>query len=142
MSANAGGYWDDAFSPHAPAGQVFPEANKKVRVARQDQHRLQRPCGEAVGGGSAVVASFYGGGKGERLSRYTASGERFNANALTAAHKTLPFGTRLRVCRSGCVVVRVNDRGPFARGRALDLSRAAACAIGLPGVGAVTITRL
>lgn len=86
-----------------------------------------------------VRASWYGGG--EYLSHHTASGERFNANAYTAAHRSLAFGTRLRVCRARCVVVRVNDRGPFVRGRSLDLSRAAARAIGLSGVGLVSITR-
>lgn len=87
-----------------------------------------------------VRASWYGGG--EYLSRHTASGERFNASAFTAAHRSLAFGTRLRVCHIRCVVVRVNDRGPYAHGRSLDLSRAAARAIGLSGVGVVSITRL
>ena len=91
-----------------------------------------------------VRASFYGGG--EYLNRRTANGERFDPHALTAAHRSLPFGTRLRVCRTArCVIVRINDRGPNIRtGRALDLSRAAAQAIGLTrsGVGSVSITRL
>lgn len=86
-----------------------------------------------------AVASWYGPGfHGKR----TASGERFDQNAMTAAHKTLPFGTRLRVCRSGCINVRINDRGPHIRGRSLDLSTAAARAIHLSGVGRVTIERL
>jgi len=80
-------------------------------------------CGPARA--ETVRASWYGGGGHERLSRHTASGERFDPRALTAAHRTLPFGTRVRVCRAGCVVVRINDRGPFVRGRSLDLSRAA-----------------
>jgi rare lipoprotein A len=66
----------------------------------------------------------------DRLAgRLTANGERYDPEALTAAHRTLPFGTRLRVTRldTGAeVVVRINDRGPFVRGRVLDLSRAAA----------------
>ena len=63
------------------------------------------------------------------LTSMTASGERMNPAALTAAHRTLPFGTKLKVTnqRNGkTVVVRINDRGPFVRGRVIDLSRAAA----------------
>ncbi|WP_271438507.1 septal ring lytic transglycosylase RlpA family protein [Pontixanthobacter luteolus] len=77
------------------------------------------------------VASYYG----RRFhGRKTANGERFNMNALTAAHRTLPFGTEVRVTnpRNGkSVTVRINDRGPFARSRTIDLSRAAATEIGL-----------
>lgn len=83
-------------------------------------------------GGGTMVATWYGGG--ERLSSHTASGERFNRGGLTAAHRTLPFGTRLRVTnpRTGLTtVVRVNDRGPFANGASLDLARGAARAIGM-----------
>jgi rare lipoprotein A len=63
------------------------------------------------------------------LTSMTASGERMNPAALTAAHRTLPFGTKLKVVnkRNGkTVVVRINDRGPFIKGRVIDLSRAAA----------------
>jgi rare lipoprotein A len=80
---------------------------------------------------STVVVSFYG----ERFrGKRTASGERFNPDALTAAHRSLPFGTRVKVTnpRNGLsVIVRVNDRGPFVRGRVADLSKAAARSIGL-----------
>lgn len=70
----------------------------------------------------------------------TASGERVSPGALTAAHRTLPFGTWVRVTHDGrSVTVRINDRGPFRRGRSIDLSRGAARAIGLDGVGAVTL---
>ncbi|GAB4343424.1 MAG: hypothetical protein Fur0042_06450 [Cyanophyceae cyanobacterium] len=84
-------------------------------------------------------ASWYGPGFS---GRPTASGERFNPNDLTAAHRTLPFGTRVRVTypRTGrSVVVRINDRGPFIRGRTIDLSAGAARQIGLysSGVGQV-----
>ncbi len=88
------------------------------------------------------MASWYGPGF---QGRRTASGERFNAHALTAAHKTLPFGTRVRVVNrqnGRSVVVRINDRGPHVRGRMIDLSRAAARAIGLSGAAKVAITRL
>jgi rare lipoprotein A len=83
------------------------------------------------------MASYYGNESGSR----TASGQRFNQNAMTAAHRTLPFGTKLRVTHGGrSVVVTVNDRGPFIRGRVLDLSTGAARAVGLTcaGVGRVT----
>jgi rare lipoprotein A len=83
------------------------------------------------------VASFYGNESGSK----TASGQRFSQNALTAAHRSLPFGTKLRVTHGGrSVVVTINDRGPFIRGRVLDLSTGAARAIGLTsaGVGRVT----
>ena len=89
----------------------------------------------------SVISSWYGPGfNGLR----TANGERFNQHALTAAHKTLPFGTRLKVCFKRCAVVRVNDRGPYIHGRSLDLSKGAADAIGLTnsGVGHVKVTRL
>tara|TARA_R110001592_G_scaffold166438_1_gene401475 strand:- start:579 stop:935 length:357 start_codon:yes stop_codon:yes gene_type:complete len=76
--------------------------------------------------------------------RTTANGERFDMWSYTAAHKTLPFGTRLRVCYKGCVDVRINDRGPYISGRHLDLSYGAASAIGLlgPGVAWTTVTYL
>jgi rare lipoprotein A len=86
----------------------------------------------------AEVASVYGGSDGLCGSR-TASGERLNCGAMTAAHRTLPFGTLIQVCHNGCVVVRINDRGPFVRGRHIDLSPAAARAIGLKQTGHVTI---
>lgn len=72
------------------------------------------------------TASYYG--KAHHGKR-TASGERFNQNALTAAHRTLAFGTRVRVTNldnGRSVVVRINDRGPFGRGRIIDVSKAAA----------------
>lgn len=85
----------------------------------------------------ATIASWYDCAKpGEcSKSKITASGERFNPNALTAAHKTLPFGTKVRITHKGkSVVVRINDRGPFIKGRHIDLSRAAARKIGCHGV--------
>ena len=87
-------------------------------------------------------ASWYGQGfHGKR----TASGERFNTHALTAAHRSLPFGSRIQVTntRTGrSVVVRINDRGPYAHGRVIDLSKGAAQAVGISGVGKVKLTRL
>ncbi|QAU44314.1 septal ring lytic transglycosylase RlpA family protein [Bradyrhizobium guangzhouense] len=83
------------------------------------------------------MASYYGNESGSR----TASGARFNQNAMTAAHRTLPFGTKVRVTHGGqSVIVTINDRGPFVRGRVLDLSTGAARAIGLTGAGVGRVT--
>jgi rare lipoprotein A len=88
-------------------------------------------------GRSFSMASFYGNESGSR----TASGQRFNQNAMTAAHRSLPFGTKLRVTHGGSsVIVTINDRGPFIRGRVLDLSTGAARAIGLTGAGVGRVT--
>ncbi len=88
------------------------------------------------------IASHYGKGDGYG-GRRTASGERLNPNGLTAAHRSLPFGTRLRVHHRGrSVVVRVNDRGPHVRGRCLDLSWGAAMALGISGLAPVTLSRM
>ena len=87
------------------------------------------------------VASWYGPGF---HGRRTASGEVYDQDALTAAHRSLPFGTRVRVTNlenGRAVEVRINDRGPFVGGRVIDVSRAAARVIGLigPGVGRVRL---
>jgi rare lipoprotein A len=83
------------------------------------------------------MASYYGNESGSR----TASGQRMNASAMTCAHRNLPFGTKLRVTHGGrSVVVTVNDRGPFVRGRVLDLSTGAARVIGLTGAGVGRVT--
>jgi len=109
------------FEANASIGPFMPEASAPVRTG-----------GRSFSG----VASFYGNEAGNK----TASGARFNQNAMTAAHRSLPFGTKLRVTHgSRSVVVTVNDRGPFIKGRVLDLSKGAASAIGLTsrGVGKV-----
>ena len=88
------------------------------------------------------VASWYGPGF---HGRATASGARFDQHAMTAAHRTLPFGTRLKVTYRGrAVTVTVNDRGPYIRGRVLDLSKGAASRLGLipAGVGEVCYERV
>jgi rare lipoprotein A len=90
----------------------------------------------------ASTASWYDCAKPGQCSksRRTANGEKFNPNALTAAHRTLPFGTKVRVTHKGkSVIVRINDRGPFIKGRTIDLSRAAARKIGCHGVCKVSI---
>lgn len=97
--------------------------------------------------GRVTTTSFSGGGSG--IASYywqpqrVASGGMFNPNAMTAAHKTLPFGTRVRVTNHNTgrsAVVTINDRGPFVRGRVIDLSRAAAGAVGMIGSGLARVT--
>ena len=81
-----------------------------------------------------MVSSYYWQGQ------KTATGEHYNSEGLTAAHKTLPFGTKLRVTYKGkSVTVRVNDRGPFIKGRQLDLSRGAAQRLGMLNAGVATV---
>jgi rare lipoprotein A len=97
---------------------------------------------KASSGEQAGVASWYGPGF---HGRRTANGERFDMNALTAAHRTLPLGTQVRVTntRNGqSVVVRINDRGPYVGHRVIDLSKASAQAIGVSGLTKVSIARL
>jgi rare lipoprotein A len=87
-------------------------------------------------------ASWYGPGF---QGRQTANGERFDTNEMTAAHRTLPFGTKVKVTNKSTgktVVVRINDRGPYAHGRVIDLSKASAQAIGISGVANVTLAKL
>ena len=93
----------------------------------------------ALGRESYGIASWYGAGfKGNR----TASGEKFDPKALTAAHPTLPFGTLVEVSRRDrkkSVIVVVTDRGPYAAGRSIDLSRAAARRLHMSYLGAVPV---
>ena len=95
--------------------------------------------GVSASSAQTMLASWYGPGF---HGRTTANGESYNMYGLTAAHKTLPFGTKLRVCYQRCVDVRINDRGPYIGARELDLSYGAAKAVGLvyPGVANVSIS--
>ena len=86
---------------------------------------------DAPGATASGKASYY---SDRHQGARTASGEQYNKNAMTAAHRTLAFGTRVRVTNLNNqrqTVVRINDRGPFSRGRIIDLSRAAASQIGM-----------
>ena len=127
-------------------GGGITEASAKSRHHHHRHHHHAHHAGNSswrdanasIGGGSgrgfSGMASYYGNESGSR----TASGQRMNANAMTAAHRSLPFGTKLRVTHGDrSVVVTINDRGPFIRGRVLDLSTGAARAIGLGGLGRV-----
>ncbi|QOZ74348.1 septal ring lytic transglycosylase RlpA family lipoprotein [Bradyrhizobium sp. CCBAU 53351] len=135
-------------------GGTATEASAKSRHHRHHHHRhhaqtdtnatsdwrnANASMNPTSGGGHSFsgMASYYGNESGSR----TASGQRFNQNALTAAHRSLPFGTKLRVTHRGSsVIVTINDRGPFIRGRVLDLSTGAARAIGLTGAGVGRVT--
>lgn len=131
-------------------GGGITEASAKSRHHHRHHHHAHkahhagntswRDANASVGGSGrsfSGMASFYGNESGSK----TASGARFNQNAMTAAHRSLPFGTKLKVTHGDrSVVVTINDRGPFIRGRVLDLSTGAARAVGLTsrGVGKVT----
>jgi rare lipoprotein A len=117
--------FDESFAPFDdPAAVAVPEH-------AVDLATVEPAPEQAIGGG---VASWYGR---EFAGRRTANGERFDPNQLTAAHRTLPFGTRVRVTNAvgESVVVRINDRGPFHGGRVIDLSQAAAAKLGLVRAG-------
>lgn len=115
-----------SFAPFAgkPGPIIIPPHAVNIAAISPRLERRETSLGRGV-------ASYYG----KRFAgRRTANGERFDPQKLTAAHKTLPFGSRVRVTnpRNGrSVVVRINDRGPFIRGREIDLSRRAAERIGL-----------
>ena len=110
-------------APEASTQEAAPEVDAPAAEA-DEREPFQRG-----------IASWYGL---PFHGRKTANGERFDMNALTAAHPSLPFGTRVKVrslVNGREVIVRINDRGPFAPGRIIDLSHAAARAIGLVGFG-------
>ena len=137
-------------------GGGVTEASAKSRHHghRHSHHHAHHHASNASAGSwrdaNASIAPSFGSGRsfsgiasfsGNESGSHTASGQRFNQSAMTCAHRSLPFGTKLRVTHGGrSVVVTVNDRGPFIRGRVLDLSTGAARAIGLTsaGVGHVT----
>jgi rare lipoprotein A len=104
-----------------------------MRPAAYDSHEHETKAADAHEGSG--IASVYS-------DRQTASGEAMDPGALTAAHRTLPFGTEVTVINHDngrSVVVRINDRGPFVRGRVIDLSPAAARALGVDGLAPVSL---
>jgi rare lipoprotein A len=127
-------------------GDKLPMILEILRVRIDQRRRGMRTlvlalCALAFldGAAQADIASYYGHAF---AGRRTASGERFNPGALTAAHRTLRFGTRVRVTNSHngrSVVVRINDRGPFVKGRSIDLSSGAARVIGMGATAHVRI---
>ena len=130
-----------AQQPPVMTGTSRQAAVQPARKVFARHHRI--PPAEATAraasgekGGSYGLASFYS------YDPHTASGEKFNAQELTAAHRTLPFGTRLRVtdvATGRSVTVRVNDRGPFVRGRVVDVSHSAAQTLGITGKGVAKV---
>jgi rare lipoprotein A len=138
MDTNAAQSWFGAPAPE------YPQARSGRLTSRPSQAWSHTsPSAASSAAGRIVRASWYGGG--EKLSSRTANGEHFNGGGLTAAHRSLPFGTRVQVTNvqtGKAVVVRINDRGPFVGGRSLDLARGAAQAIGLRSTGAVRMVVL
>lgn len=134
---------------HKAESEAKPQA--KVDLPAKKHQQAAAPTTDAkaserayrVSSSQSGMASYYGFEAGSQ----TASGQRFNPSAMTAAHRTLPFGTKVRVTnkRNGkSVIVTINDRGPFIRGRIIDLSTAAAGVIGMrsSGVAPVTVERI
>src|SRR5262245_9335131 len=148
---------DEEEFDYRPRSAVREEPRGDVRAARKArgeqyvrQVAIERPKAQAranwakrslskstsTGSGQSGMASYYW--QGQRV----ASGGWFNPNAMTAAHKSLPFGTRVRVTHAGSgrsVDVTINDRGPFVAGRIIDLSRAAASVIGMTSQGVAKV---
>ena len=112
----------------------LPEQTAPIFVPAPE---VAKPRYDVIGEG---VASYYGH---ELAGNRTASGERFNPSAMTAAHRSLPLGTKLRVTNKAngdAVIVRVNDRGPFTKSRLIDLSLGAAREIGMVRTGTARVT--
>lgn len=141
LAASTAAAPDTAISPATSAAVVEltplqPAPELAVSAPTVQDPAPSAPQETAVGRGSAsyYAAKFHG--------RRTASGERFDNDAMTAAHRTLPFGSRVRVTNVSTgrsVVVRINDRGPFTRGRMIDVSLAAAKDLGLIASGHGTV---
>jgi rare lipoprotein A len=120
-------------SASSAAPSASPSRPAAVPTTRKPTTNPTQPSGGGTVASSGTCGvSFYSDGQ------RTANGEQFDPNAFTAAHKTLPFNTRVRVTNPAngkSVVVRINDRGPYVSGRCLDLSRAAFAAIASVGAG-------
>jgi rare lipoprotein A len=128
----------------APRQEAAPEPERKAPVVRRAAVATKKRTALATSKPAADVrdaahglASYY-----RFVGRRTASGEKFDASELTAAHRTLPFGTRLRVTNVATgqsVMVRVNDRGPFIPGRVVDVSHSAAEVLGMTQQGVAKV---
>lgn len=124
--------------PFWPVSVVRLPPTMQTALTQRDAAR-RRSTGAPMERGHHLngLASYYW------QEQMTANGERFDRNGLTAAHRTLPFGTRVKVTNTvngRTVVVRINDRGPFKPGRIIDLSKAAAAEIDMERVGIVPVT--
>lgn len=123
-------------SPTATRSPQAPSRGKPRTASPKPTATAKKTTTPKVVASGSCGASFYSEGQ------LTANGENFNPDALTAAHKTLPFNTRVRVTNPDngkSVTVRINDRGPFVEGRCLDLSRAAFAEIASPDLGHVDV---
>ena len=134
---------------HGPAASCAksPSTVKHTYASKRVKHYASHKSN-----GAKRVASkskSYSGGSYSGMASYywqpqaLASGGRFNPNAMTAAHKTLPFGTKVRVTNRNngrSVVVTINDRGPYIKGRIIDLSKAAAGVVGMQGSGVAPVS--
>ena len=144
-------WWDPMMKSAGPQRSSTAQGRRSQnRAAAKSQRatrtatrtaRADRPArsygGGGGGGGQSGIASYYW------QPQRTASGGWFNPNAMTAAHKTLPLGTRVRVTRNDTgqsVDVTINDRGPYVGGRVIDLSRAAAQSINMTGRGLAPVS--
>jgi rare lipoprotein A len=131
-------------SAYTSSKATYRKASRKAKThsrhavrtsSRKVRHAARRPVHSGSHAMSGVASYYW-------QPQPVASGGRFNPNALTAAHKTLPFGTKVRVTHLGngrSVTVTINDRGPYIRGRIIDLSRRAAGVIGMTGSGVARV---
>lgn len=131
--------FNDLMTNDVPATMSSPDCFPVETARTTDPGSPAHHAGRTAGAG---LATWYGPGF---TGRRTASGEHFNPNAMTAAHRSLPFGTRVEVtdvATGRSVVVRINDRGPHRRGAVIDLSRGSARALGIGGMARVRLVSL
>jgi rare lipoprotein A len=120
---------------------LFSGVAEAKHHSKHSRHSVQ--SGSHSQSGHSGIASVYASGRDGYAGGRTASGERVRSSELTAAHRSLPFGTMVRVTNrknNKSVVVRINDRGPFVRGRVIDLTPAGARAIGFSGLAPVSLS--
>jgi rare lipoprotein A len=150
-SASAAAPAWQCMGPAASCEKPAPKAHRVAHTAKAKKSYGYKSSSKStkVASKSAKPGKSYSGGGGSGLASYywqgqmTASGARFNPSAMTAAHKTLPFGTKVRVTNlhnGRSVTVTINDRGPFVKGRVIDLSSGAAGVIGMKGAGVVPVS--
>ncbi|SFO23485.1 rare lipoprotein A [Actinomadura madurae] len=133
--ASRGGTRSPEPSPSATPEKESPTTDSQAAQAAKPKKKKKKKKYKVVDSGSCEASYYWEG-------QMTASGERFDPSDLTAAHKTLPMGSKVRVTNKNngrSVIVRINDRGPYAGGRCLDLSRAAMKKVGGTGAGVIPV---
>ena len=133
--AHASKAWNKTASKKAYKKSAYAKPYTKKKYAAKKSKKSYSTA--ASGGGYSGMASYYW------QPQRVASGGWFNPNAMTAAHKTLPFGTKVRVTNRNngrSVVVTINDRGPYIKGRIIDLSKAAAKQVGMTASGVAPVS--